>query len=87
MYTASALALADIFLLSPAGVGIGSGLDFSYRFKHPFIINTNFHLSSGVDSPIIATDVHPKVKNKNAVKALYLLAFTANRKFFFRDYP
>src|SRR3990170_3695290 len=31
-------------------------------------------------------DVHPKAKNKKAVKALYLLAFTSNRKFFPRDY-
>ncbi len=35
---------------------------------------------------LLGADVHPKVKNKNAVKALYLLAFTADRKFFSRDY-
>jgi len=40
--------------MSPAGGGIGGGLDFSYRFKYPFIVDTNFHLSLGVDSPIIA---------------------------------
>lgn len=37
----------------PAGGGRG-GLDFSYRFKYPFIVDTNFHLSLGIDSPIIA---------------------------------
>ncbi|GJQ51078.1 MAG: hypothetical protein HKUEN01_34640 [Candidatus Kuenenia stuttgartiensis] len=33
------------------------------------------------------TDVHPKSKNKSAVKALYLLAFTPNSKLFSSDYP
>ena len=35
---------------------------------------------------IIETDVHPKAKNKNASKALRLLVFTPNGKFFSRDY-
>jgi len=35
----------------------------------------------------IASDVHPKSKNKSAVKALYLLAFTPNSKLFSSDYP
>ncbi|WP_214291054.1 MULTISPECIES: hypothetical protein, partial [Escherichia] len=33
------------------------------------------------------TDVHPKSKNKSAVKALYLLTFTPNSKLFSSDYP
>ena len=32
-------------------------------------------------------DVHPKSKNKSAVKALYLLTFTPNSKLFSSDYP
>jgi len=35
----------------------------------------------------IQADVHPKSKNKSAVKALYLLAFTPNSKLFSSDYP
>ncbi|TVM04264.1 MAG: hypothetical protein CV087_01085 [Candidatus Brocadia sp. WS118] len=41
--------------MSPAGGGIGGGLDFSCRFKYPFILDTNFHYYLGVDSPIIAS--------------------------------
>ncbi|MBZ0191145.1 MAG: hypothetical protein K8F34_05595, partial [Candidatus Kuenenia stuttgartiensis] len=36
---------------------------------------------------LFITDVHPKSKNKSAVKALYLLAFTPNSKLFSSDYP
>ena len=38
-------------------------------------------------SYLIITDVHPKVKNKKAMKALILLAFSLIGKFFSRDYP
>ena len=34
----------------------------------------------------IATDVHPKLKNKKAMKALIVLAFSLIGKFFSRDY-
>ncbi|OOP55851.1 MAG: hypothetical protein AYP45_12290 [Candidatus Brocadia carolinensis] len=55
------LSLASIFLLFPAGGGIRGGLDFSYRFKYPFIMDTNFHLSPGVDFPTLA--IVPWFKN------------------------
>lgn len=47
----------DIFLLSLAAEGIEGELDFFYRFKYLFIMDTNFRLSLGVNSPIIASAV------------------------------
>ena len=35
---------------------------------------------------IFITDVHPKLKNKKAMKALIVLAFSLIGKFFSRDY-
>ena len=36
--------------------------------------------------PLDVTDVHPKLKNKKAMKALIVLAFSLIGKFFSRDY-
>ncbi len=54
--------------------------------KHPVPID--FEDFDGLTGAFnTAADVHPKIKNKKATKALYLLAYSLIGKFFSRDYP